>query len=175
MPLSFEGKKALVAEVNGVASKAHSVIAAEYRGLSVAEMDELRRKARNDGVYLRVVKNTLARRALEGTAFECMREGLQGPLMLAFSLEDPGAAARVLKEFARSHERLQVQLVAFGGRLMERSAVDRLASLPTRDQALAMLLGVMKAPLTRLVRTMAEPQAKLARTLAAVREKKEGA
>lgn len=175
MPLSFEGKKALVAEVNGVASKAHSLIAAEYRGLSVAEMDELRRKARNDGVYLRVVKNTLARRALEGTDFECMREGLQGPLMLAFSLDDPGAAARVLKEFGRSHERLQVQLVAFGGRLMERSAVDRLASLPTRDQALAMLLGVMKAPLARLVRTMAEPQAKLARTLAAVREQKEAA
>lgn len=175
MPLSFEGKKAMVAEVNGVASKAHSVIAAEYRGLSVAEMDELRAKARNDGVYLRVVKNTLARRALEGTDFECMRKGLRGPLILAFSLDDPGAAARVLKEFGRSHERLQVELVAFGGKLMERSAVDRLASLPTRDQALAMLLGVMKAPLGRLVRTMAEPQAKLARTLTALREQKQAA
>ena len=106
MALRLEDKKALVAEVAQVAASAHSAVAAEYRGLTVSEMTELRKQAREGGVYLRVVKNTLARRAVEGTDFECMQEGLQGPLVLAFSQEDPGAAARVVKAFAKDHDKL---------------------------------------------------------------------
>lgn len=175
MPLRLEDKKAMVAEVNAVASRAHSVVAAEYRGLKAGEMDMLRRQAREGGTYLRVVKNTLAKRALAGTDYECMNEVLSGPLILGFSLEDPGAAARLVDEFRKSSDALQVRAVSIGGRLYPAEEVKRLASLPTYDQAVAMLAGVMQAPITKLVRTLAEPQAKLARTLAAVRDSKQAA
>ncbi len=175
MPLKLEGKKALVAEVNGVASSALSAIAAEYRGLSAQELNELRAKARNDGVYLRVVKNTLARLAVAGTDFECMQDGLKGPLVLAFSIADPGAAARVLKDFSKSHDRFQIKLIALGGKLLAPSDLDRLVNLPNREQAIAMLMGTMKAPISQFVRTLAEPHAKLARTLAAIRDQKQQA
>jgi large subunit ribosomal protein L10 len=168
-------KRAIVAEVAAVAASAHSAVAAEYRGLTVSAMTELRAKARAEGVYLRVVKNTLARRAVEGTAFECMRSGLAGPLVLAFSREDPGAAARLVKDFARQHEQLRAQLVVVGGQLMDASALERLASLPTREQALSQMLAVMKAPIAKFVRTLAAPHAKLARTLVALKEQKEAA
>lgn len=175
MPLSFDSKRALVAEVSAVAQDAHSVVAAEYRGLSVADMDELRRKARGDGVYLRVVKNTLARRALEGTAFEALGGSLSGPLVLGFSLEDPGSAARLFKDFAKSHADLKVSSLAVSGQVLPASEIERLASLPTRDQALAMLMAVMKAPVEKFVRTLNEPHAKLTRTVAAVRDQKRAA
>ena len=175
MALNLEQKKAVVAEVNEVAGGALSAIAAEYRGLSVGDITRLRAEARDKGVYLRVVKNTLARRALEGTEFECMREGLVGPLMLAFSQEDPGAAARLIGDFSKDKERLVVRLVSVGGQLYEPSELKRLASLPTKDQAIAMLMGVMKAPVEKFARTLAEPHAKLVRTIAAIRDQKQAA
>jgi large subunit ribosomal protein L10 len=173
--LTLEEKKRVVAEVAEVAAEANSAVAAEYCGLTVAEMTELRAKAREADVYLRVVKNTLARRAVEGTAFECLKDALRGPLLLAFSMEDPGAAARLVKEFAKEHEALKPHALAVGGECLPGSEIDRLASLPTREQALAMLMGVMKAPVEKFVRTLAEPHAKLVRTVAAVRDQKQSA
>jgi len=167
MALRLEDKKALVAEVNAVAGDSVTAVAAEYRGLSVAEMTELRKNARNAGVYLRVVKNTLARRAVEGTEFECMKDSLKGPILLAFAKEDPGAAARVIKDFAKEHSALQVVSLSAGGQVMPGSDLAKLADLPTLDQARAILLGVMVAPMSQLVRTLAEPPAMLARTLSA--------
>jgi large subunit ribosomal protein L10 len=175
MALTLEQKKVVVAEVSAVAQTAHSAVAAEYRGLTVSEMTDLRVKARKEGVYLKVAKNTLVRRAVEGTDFECMAEELTGPLLFAFSSEDPGAAARLIKEFAKGNDRLIAKLVAVGAKLHDVSELERLASLPTRDQAIAMLMGVMKAPVEKLVRTLAEPHAKLVRTIAAVRDSKQAA
>jgi large subunit ribosomal protein L10 len=173
--LRLEDKKALVAEVNAVAVKAFSAVAAEYRGMTVEQMTDLRAKARKQGVYMRVVKNTLARKAIEGTDFECMKDQLTGPLVLAFSQEDPGAAARVIKDFAKANEKLVVRLAAIGGQVIKAGDLDRLANLPTKQQALAMLLGVMKAPIEKFVRTLAEPHAKLVRTVDAVRAQKQAA
>jgi large subunit ribosomal protein L10 len=175
MALRLEDKKALVAEVSEVAASAYSALAAEYRGLTVSEMTELRKQARDQGVYLRVVKNTLARRAIEGTEFECMQQGLEGPLVLAFSQEDPGAAARVFKAFAKDHEKLVTKLVSIGGELLPAADLERLATLPTLDEARAMLLGVFQAPASKLVRTLAEPAASLARVIAARRDQQQAA
>ena len=167
MALDRKAKEALVDEVNSVAASAHSAVAAEYRGLTVAEMTELRAEARNSGVYLKVVKNTLARRAVEGTDFECLQESLHGPLLLAFSKEDPGAAARVIKGFSKEHEKLVTVSVSIGGDLYSATDLDRLAALPTLDEARAMLLRTFNGPLTQLVRTLIEPPAMVARTLQA--------
>ena len=175
MALNFEQKKAIVSEVAEVADKAFSAIAAEYRGLSVDEMTDLRVQARNAGVYLRVVKNSLARRAFEGTEFECMSEGLTGPLVLAFSQEDPGSAARVINDFAKDHEKLEVKLVSIGGKLLEPGEIKTLAKMPTYDQAISMLMAVMKAPVEKLARTMNEVPGKLVRTVAAVKDAKQAA
>jgi large subunit ribosomal protein L10 len=174
MPLNLEDKKALVAEVSEVASTALSVVAAEYRGLTVVQMTDLRAKARAQGVYMRVVKNTLARKALVGTMFETVGPKLKGPLVLAFSKDDPGAAARVVKDFAKGNDKLVATVVSLGGQVLSGKDIDKVASLPTRDQALSMLLGVIKAPIEKLVRSLAEPPAKLARTLAALRDLKQG-
>ena len=175
MALSLEQKKTIIAEVSDVAVKAHSVLAAEYRGLTVEKMDKLRVAARNGGVYLRVVKNTLARRALAGSEFECMNDGLTGPLVLAFSMEDPGAAARVLGDFAKDNDKLVIKLVSIGGQLLPASEVGRLAKLPTRDQAIATLMAVMRAPVEKLARTLNEVPGKLTRTVAAIRDQKQAA
>jgi large subunit ribosomal protein L10 len=175
MALNLEEKKALVAEVAEVAAKAQSVVAAEYRGLAVSQMTELRAKARRQGVYMRVVKNTLARKALAGTTFESVGPKLKGPLVLAFSKDDPGAAARVVKDFAKAHEKLVATLVCVGGQVLPGAELEKVASLPTREQALSMLLGVLKAPVQKLVGTLAAPAAKLARTVAAVRDQKQAA
>jgi large subunit ribosomal protein L10 len=165
--MRLEDKKALVAEVNAVAGDAITAVAAEYRGLSVAEMTELRKEARSAGVYMRVIKNTLARRAVVGTEFECMQETLQGPILLAFAKDDPGAAARIIRNFAKEHDALKAVSLSTGGQLLPGSDLARLAELPTLDEARAMLLGVMAAPMSKLVRTLAEPSAMLARTLGA--------
>ena len=170
MALRLADKQALVAEVNEVAANSESAIAAEYRGLSVEQMTEFRARARSEGVFVRVIKNTLARRAIEGTDFECLNEALHGPLLLAFSREDPGAAARVIKEFAKENEHLATKAVAIGGELYGAEDLNRLASLPSLDQARAMLAGLLQAPLTKLVRTLAEPPAMLARVLGACGE-----
>jgi len=175
MALNLEDKKALVAEVAEVAAKAQSVVAAVYRGLTVGQMTELRAKARKQGVYMRVVKNTLARKALAGTSFETVGPKLKGPLVLAFSKDDPGAAARVVKDFAKANEKLIATLVSLGGQVLPAAELDKVASLPTREQALSMLLGVLKAPMAKLVGTLAAPAAKLARTVAAVRDQKQAA
>jgi len=167
MALRLEDKKALVEEVNAVAGDSITAVAAQYRGLTVAEMTELRKVARSSGVYMRVVKNTLARRAVKGTDFECMQDTLKGPILLAFAKDDPGAAARVIKDFAKEHEALRAVSLSAGGQLLSASELDRLADLPTLDRARAMLLGVLIAPMGTLVRTLAEPPAMLARTLSA--------
>jgi large subunit ribosomal protein L10 len=175
MALNLEQKKAVVAEVAEVASKALAAVAAEYRGLTVEEMTELRVKARQGGVFVKVAKNTLVRRAVEGTEYECMQEALTGPLLLAFSMDDPGAAARLVKEYSKDHEKLIAKLVAVGGQLYDASELERLSKLPTYEQAIAMLMSVMKAPIEKFVRTLAEPHAKLVRTVAAVRDAKQAA
>ncbi len=175
MALNLEQKKTIVAEVAEVAANAYSAIGAEYNGLTAGQMTELRAKAREGGVYLRVIKNTLARRAVEGTEFECMKEGMVGPLVLAFSMEDPGAAARVLKDFAKENEALVVKLVSISGQLLDASELERLASLPTKEQAISMLMALMKAPAEKLARTLNEVPGKLVRTVAAVRDQKQSA
>ena len=175
MALNLEDKKALVAEVAEIAAKAQSVVAAEYRGLTVGQMTELRAKARKSGVYVRVVKNTLARKALAGTLFESVGPKLKGPLVLAFSKDDPGAAARVVKDFAKTNEKLVATLVSLGGQVLPAKDLETVASLPTREQALSMLLGVMKAPIQKFVSTPAAAPSKLVRTVAAVRDQKQGA
>ena len=175
MALNLEQKKSIVAEVAAVAAKAHSAVAAEYRGLSVVAMTALRSEGRKTGVYVRVVKNTLARRAVEGTEFACMQDGLVGPLILAFSKEEPGAAARLMQDFAKANEKMVIKLVSFGGKMLAPGDIDRLSKMPTREQALSMLMGVMLAPITKFVRTVSEPNAKMVRTFAALRDKKEAA
>jgi len=175
MALNLEQKKAVVAEVADAAKTAHSAIAAEYRGLTVEEMTDLRAKARAGGVILKVAKNTLVRRAVEGTEYECMTESLTGPLLYAFSMEDPGAAARLVKDYAKEHDHLVAKLVAVGGKLYDASELERLSKLPTYDQAIAILMGVMKAPVEKFVRTLVEPHTKLVRTFAAVRDAKQAA
>lgn len=175
MSLNLDQKKAVVAEVSEVAACALSAIGAEYRGLKVDDMTRLRREARKNGVYLRVVRNTLARRAVAGTDLECMADSLVGPLVLAFSREDPGAAARVLADFAKTNDKLVIKVVAVKGQLLTAADVSRLATLPTKNQAISLLMSVMKAPVEKLVRTLAEPHARLVRTLAAVRDQKQAA
>ncbi|HHO70321.1 MAG TPA: 50S ribosomal protein L10 [Halothiobacillus sp.] len=175
MALTIEQKKLVVAEVAEVASKAYSVVGAEYRGLTVAQMTAMRVKARESGVYLRVIKNTLAKRAVEGTEFACISESLTGPLVLAFSLEDPGSAARLMKEFAKEYDKLEVKIVALAGQLLSVSDLERIASLPTREEALSMLLSVMQAPIAKLARTLNEVPGKLVRTIAAIRDQKQAA
>ena len=175
MALTIEQKKAVVAEVADAANKALAAVAAEYRGLTVKEMTELRVKAREDGVFLKVAKNTLVHRAVEGTEYECMQESLTGPLLFAFSMDDPGAAARLVKDYSKDHEKLIAKLVAVGGELYDASELERLSRLPTYDQAIAMMMGVMKAPIEKFVRTLAEPHTKMVRTVAAVRDTKQAA
>lgn len=155
MALNLDGKKVVVEEVAQYAAKAHSAVAAEYRGLTVTELTELRKTARETGVYLRVVKNTLAKRAIAGTEFECMQDSLVGPLLIAFSMEDPGCAARLISDFAKTHDKLITKVVAIGGQSYDASELARLARLPTRDQGISLLMSVMKAPTEKLARTLA--------------------
>lgn len=175
MALNLEDKKALVAEVNAVANDGLSAVVAEYRGLSAGQMTELRAKARQGGTWLRVVKNTLAKRATADTEFACLEPALVGPVILAISLEDPGAAARVIKDFAKSNDALKVTAVSVGGALLPASDLERLSSLPTREQALAILAGTIQAPVAKLARTLKEVPAKTARVVAAVRDQKQAA
>lgn len=174
MGLKLSDKKAVVAEVNAVAASAASAVAAHYSGLSVSQITSLRADARKAGVYMRVVKNTLARRAIEGTEFACLGDSLTGPTVLAFSREEPGAAARVIEAFAKGNDKLVPVAVAIGGQVYPGSELGRVASLPTLDEARAQLLGLFQAPLAQFVRTIAEPQAKFARLLAAYRDKQGG-
>ncbi len=173
--LTLEDKKAIVKSVAETANGAMSALAAEYSGLTVAEMTELRVKARESGVTVRVVKNTLARRALSGTGFEAMTSELEGPLVMAFSMEDPSSAARVLTDYAKEHKRLVIRSVALPGQLLRPEDAESLAKMPTKDEAISMLMSVMKAPVQKLVQTLNEVPGKLVRTVAAIRDAKEAA
>lgn len=175
MALRLEDKKAIIAEVNEVAGRALSVVIADYRGVNVSGITGLRVKARDSGVYLRVVRNTLASRAVEGTEFQCLQQALVGPTIFAFSLEDPGAAARLLKDFAKQNEHFVIKALAVGGRLMGPEQIDALATLPTREEALSRLMSVMQGPIAKLTRTINEVPSKLVRTLAAVGDQKKEA
>ncbi|HET8701916.1 MAG TPA: 50S ribosomal protein L10 [Nitrococcus sp.] len=174
MGLNLDQKQRLVRDLADVASGAHSALAAEYRGLTAAEMDQLRVNAREADVYLKIIKNTLAKRAVAGTHFECMTEGFGGPLLLAFSRQDPASSARVVLDFSKDHTKLIVKMVAVGGKLYPASEADRLASLPTYEEAISRLMATMRAPVQKLVTTLNEVPAKLVRTLAAVRDAKQG-
>jgi len=173
MALTLAEKQVVVTEVKNIATKALSAVAADYRNLTVEQLTALRVEARKANVYLRVVKNTLVRRAIADTSFACMQDSLVGPLILGFSLDDPGAVARVFKDYVKTNDKLQVKLVAFGGKLLTPADLSVLASLPTYDQAIGQLLSVIKAPIAKLTRTINEVPTKLVRTLQAVRETKD--
>jgi len=163
MALNLSQKKEVVAELAEVAAKAHSLIAAEYAGTTVEQMTAMRKKARESGVFLKVAKNTLASRAVVGTEYECAKDSLVGPLLYAFSKEEPGAAGRLIKEFAKGNDKLKAKVVVVGGQQYPASHVDVLASLPTLQQALGML-----------ARVLAEPAAMFARAVKAVADKQGG-
>jgi large subunit ribosomal protein L10 len=173
--IGLEDKKAIVAEVNETATSALSLIIADSRGVDADGMTALRKTARENQVTLRIVRNTLAKRALEGTEYECVSDSLVGPSLFGFSMEDPGAAARMFKDFAKENEAFEVKALAVSGQRLGADQLDVLAKLPTRDQALSILMSVMNAPATKLVQTMNEVPGKLVRTLAAVRDQKEAA
>ncbi len=175
MAIRLEDKQQIVSEVSEAAKGALSAVLADYRGVSVGDLTDLRRKARDNGVYLRVVRNTLLKRAVAGTEFECLSPALVGPTILAFSLEDPGAAARVLKDFAKGNDKFEVKALAVGGQMLPASQIDVLATLPTYDQAIATLMSVMIAPVTKLARTLNEVPTKATRCVAALRDQKQEA
>lgn len=174
MALKLESKQAIVAEVSAQVAEAGAIVFAEYRGLTVAEMTELRRKAREAGVYLHVIKNTLVHRAVDGTPFACIQPQLVGPLIFAIAA-DPVAPAKVLVDFAKSAEKLVVKGGAMPGSLLDVEGVKALASMPSRDELLATLVGTLQAPIAKFVRTLNEVPGKFVRTLAAVRDAKEAA
>ncbi|UPG91244.1 50S ribosomal protein L10 [Luteibacter aegosomaticola] len=161
MALNLSQKQEVVAELAEVAAKAHSLVAAEYAGTTVSQMTAMRKKARESGVFLKVVKNTLAARAVAGTEFEVVSDALTGPLLYAFSTEEPGAAGRLIKEFAKTNDKLKPKVVSIEGKLFGAGHVEVLASLPTREEALAMLARVLAEPVTmfaRAVKAVADKQ-----------------
>jgi len=172
MSLTLEDKKAVVTEVANVASKALSAVIADYRGLTVTEMDELRLRARKDNIYLKVVRNTLAKRAMDGTDFECLKDDFTGPTIVAFSDNEPGSGARLFRDFAKDHEKLEVRALSLSGKRLGPEQLVAISKLPSRDEALATLMSVMIAPVTKLVRTLNEPTAQMVRTFAAVSNQK---
>ena len=173
MPLRLKQKQEIVAEVNLEAAAALAAVLADYRGMTVSEMTGLREQARQQGVYLKVVRNTLVRRALAGTEYACLDEALGGPTLLAFSRGEPGSAARLLRDCATQYSALEVKALSIGGELLDAGQLDRVAKLPTREEAIALLMGVIQAPLAKLAGTLSEVPGKLARTLAAIRDTKE--
>ncbi|MFT6791714.1 MAG: large subunit ribosomal protein L10 [Cellvibrionaceae bacterium] len=175
MALAFEDKVQIVAEVSEIANNALSLVIADARGVSTTDMTILRKQARDNSIQLLIIRNTLAKRAFAKTEFECVSEALIGPSLFGFSMEDPGAAARVFKEFAKKNNNFEVKALSAGGKLLASSQIDTLAKLPTRDQALGMLASVMIAPVIKLVRTCNEVPTKVVRAVAAVRDQKQEA
>ena len=175
MPIGLKEKQAIVAEVNETAQAALSAVMADYRGVTVDAMTQLRKSARESGVQVRVIRNTLAKRAFEGTELECMNEAMTGPCIVAFAMEDPGASARLFKDFAKEQEAFEIKALSVGGKLLPAEQIDALAKLPTRDEALALLMAVMQAPVTKLVRTMNDIPGRVTRVVAAVRDQKQAA
>jgi large subunit ribosomal protein L10 len=171
--LNLQKKQEIVAQVAEIAQQAISAVVVDYRGLTVGELTELRAKARKSGVHLQVVRNTLAKRAFEGTEFACLQDALGGPLLLAFSLTEPSAAARLLKDFAKTHDKLKVKALSIGGQLLAANQLDKVSQLPTKDEAISKLMSALQAPVTKLVRTLVEPHTKMVRLFAAVRDQKQ--
>ena len=175
MALNLEDKKAIVAEVNETAGNALSLVIADARGVNVTDMTALRALAREQNVDLRVVRNTLAKRAFEGTSFECVTKVLTGPSLFCFSMEEPGAAARLFKDFAKANDKFEVKALSVSGQLLDKGQIDKLATLPTLEQALGQLAGLILAPVVKLVRTFNEVPTKVTRVVAAVGEQKQEA
>lgn len=175
MPLRIEDKQAVVAKIGEIVSGAISVVAADYRGLTVSEMTELRQTARTKGVVMGVFRNTLVRRAVKETHFACLDSALTGPLVLFFSQDEPGAAARLVRDFVKTHENLEVKALAMDGQLLPAENLKAVASLPSRDEAIAQLMSVMMAPITKFVRTVNEPAAQFVRVMGQVRDQKQDA
>src|SRR3954471_22416922 len=172
--LNIEQKKAVVAGVSAEVAKAQAIVVAEYRGLEVGNVTDLRREARKSGVYLRVLKNTLARRAVAGTPFEKLAEKMVGPLIYGISA-DPVATAKVLDAFAKGNDKLVIRAGAMPNAVISAQEVKALASMPSRDELIAKLMGTMQAPVAQFARTLNEIPARFVRTLAAVRDRKEPA
>jgi len=173
--LGLEDKKAIIAEVSETASNALSLVIADARGVTVTDMTALRVKARENKVVLRVVKNTLAKRAFKETEFECVEAALVGPSIFGFSMEDPGAAARLFKDFSKENDAFEVKALSVSGQMLDNSQIDVLASLPTRDQALSMLCNVMLAPITKLTRTFNDVPGRVVRVVDQVAKQKDAA
>lgn len=172
MTVTLAAKKTVVEEVASAASKAISAVLADYRGLTVNQMTQLRNQARKSGVYLKVVRNTLTRRAFENTQFSCLSDRLVGPLFIALSMDAPSDAARLMKDFVKTFDKLEIKALSVGGKVLEANQLEMVASLPTRDEAIAKLMFVMRAPVEKFVRTLAEPHGKLVRTIAAIKDTK---
>jgi large subunit ribosomal protein L10 len=172
LSLNLDDKKAVVAEVSAKLTQAQAIVLAEYRGLEVGHMTALRAKARSSGVYLRILKNTLVRRAVVGTPFESLAQHMVGPLAYGIS-NDPVTAAKVLNEFAKTNEKFVIKAGALAGQVMTAKEVATLATMPSREELLAMLMGTMQAPVAKFVQTLNEVPGKFVRTLAAVRDQKE--
>lgn len=175
MALNIKEKRAVVYEVTEVVKYAFSAVAAEYHGLNVSDMTMLRVLARKDNVYLRVVRNTLAKLAVEATNFACMQEGMTGPLIFGFSTRDPGAVARVMSSFAKNNDKFKIRMVSLGCKLLPVIDIEKLAKLPTKNEAIVILINTMKTPIEKFVRTLAVPISKVIYTLAAVNDVKEEA
>jgi large subunit ribosomal protein L10 len=172
--LNLSEKQAVVAEIQAEVAKAQSIILAEYRGLEVGNITQLRKQARESGVYLRVLKNTLARRAVEGTAFAGLADKMAGPLIYGISA-DPVAGAKVLSDFAKANDKLVIKAGSMPNFVMDANGVKALANMPSREELLAKLMATMQAPIGQFVRTLNEVPSRLVRTLAAVRDAKEKA
>jgi large subunit ribosomal protein L10 len=175
MTLRLEDKKVIVTELKQIANESVAAVAADYRGLTVSDMDQLRVDSRKAGVVVRVSRNTLVRKAIEGTNFACLDSALKGPIVLLFSQEDPGACARVLKDYVKKHEAMDVMALVVDGNLLPADQLTTVASLPTYDQAIGQLMSVMIAPVTKAVRTVNETVAQAVRVIAAVADKKKAA
>ncbi|RPH58467.1 MAG: 50S ribosomal protein L10 [Burkholderiales bacterium] len=174
MALNREAKAAVVAEVSAEVAKAQAIVVAEYRGLEVGAITVLRKQARDQGVYLRVLKNTLARRAVAGTPFEGLTDKLVGPLIYGLST-DPVAAAKVLNTFAKDNDKLVLKAGAMPNNVLDENGVKALATMPSREELLARLLGTMQAPIAQFVRTLNEVPGRFVRTMAALRDQREQA
>lgn len=175
MPLTLEQKKAVVAEVSEKAKVAMSAIVADYRGLTVSQMTDIRKRARAVNVFMKVVPNKLARRAFQDTEFACLHDEMVGPLFVALSFDAPSTAARLLQDVCKDLDKLTVKAIALSGKVIPADQLDAVAKLPTKDEAISRLMAVMKAPIEKFVRTMAEPAGKLVRTIAAVKDQKQQA
>lgn len=172
MALTIERKKQIVGDVHQVAKEGIALVAAQYSGLTVGQMTKLRRVSREAGVFVKVIKNSLAKKAFEHTLFQSASDKISGQLVFFIAKDAPGIAARLARDFAKENDKLKVSLVTVGEVVYDASQLEAVASLPTKDEAIAKLLACLQAPITKFVRTLAAPQVKLVRTLSAVKDKK---